>query len=245
MKLILSAGGSADAKEFAEMLRLELEYYFRDAFKNEVSGTALYVIDLDENDTADGYLKRSGRGGAILYTRNRERIALISLGERQRVLRRPFAISELVEKAGELIDILTAAENVMNTERSRAVDIGISETEKFGLVEAASITQETSDRGGAENAGNSLFFDEDGCTVYFCGEKVELTNREYELLNYLYKNRGRTVTRSEAVNEVWRYDFTGNTNIVEVYIRYLRKKLDEHFDIKLIRTVRNHGYIIK
>lgn len=82
-------------------------------------------------------------------------------------------------------------------------------------------------------------------SIDFCGNTIWLTRREYELLEYLYENRGRPVSRDEAVNNVWNYEFTGNTNLVDVYIRYLREKIDEAIGVKLICTVRNKGYMIK
>ena len=82
-------------------------------------------------------------------------------------------------------------------------------------------------------------------SVNFCGKHIVLTHREYELLEYLYKNCGRYVSRDEAVTNVWNYEFTGNTNVVDVYIRYLREKIDEVIGVKLIYTVRNKGYMIK
>lgn len=82
-------------------------------------------------------------------------------------------------------------------------------------------------------------------SVSFCGKNILLTRREYELLEYLYKNCGRAVSRNEAVTSVWNYEFTGNTNVVDVYIRYLREKIDENVGVKLIYTVRNKGYMIK
>ncbi len=81
--------------------------------------------------------------------------------------------------------------------------------------------------------------------IIFGGKNILLTKREYELLEYLYKNCGRTVSRDEAVNNVWNYEFTGNTNVVDVYIRYIRGKVDETVGVKLIYTVRNKGYMIK
>jgi hypothetical protein len=82
-------------------------------------------------------------------------------------------------------------------------------------------------------------------SVSFCGKNILLTRREYELLEYLYKNCGRAVSRNEAVTSVWNYEFIGNTNVVDVYIRYLREKIDENVGVKLIYTVRNKGYMIK
>ena len=74
---------------------------------------------------------------------------------------------------------------------------------------------------------------------------VELTKREFDLLHYLLKNKGVVVTRDMLLENVWDYDFDGGTNAVDVYIRFLRGKLDEAFDIKLIHTVRGVGYVIK
>ena len=74
---------------------------------------------------------------------------------------------------------------------------------------------------------------------------VELTKREFDLLYYLLKNKGVVVTREMLLENVWDYDFDGGTNAVDVYIRFLRTKIDEAFDIKLIHTVRGVGYVIK
>ena len=74
---------------------------------------------------------------------------------------------------------------------------------------------------------------------------LELTKREFDLLNYLLLNKGIVVTRDMLLENVWEYDFDGGTNAVDVYIRFLRSKIDEAFDIKLIHTVRGVGYVIK
>jgi len=74
---------------------------------------------------------------------------------------------------------------------------------------------------------------------------LELTKREFDLLHYLLKNKGIVVTREMLLENVWEYDFDGGTNAVDVYIRFLRSKIDEAFDIKLIHTVRGVGYVIK
>lgn len=82
-------------------------------------------------------------------------------------------------------------------------------------------------------------------TVTVGGQAVELTKREFDLLHYLLKNKGIVVTRESLMENVWDFDFDGGTNAVDVYIRFLRGKLDEAFDIKLIHTVRGVGYVIK
>lgn len=77
------------------------------------------------------------------------------------------------------------------------------------------------------------------------GKAVELTKREFDLLHYLMINKGLVVTREALLENVWDYDFDGGTNAVDVYIRFLRGKIDEVFDIKLIQTVRGVGYVIR
>lgn len=87
--------------------------------------------------------------------------------------------------------------------------------------------------------------DEDRHEVTVNGEAVELTNREFELLHTLMKNKNIVLDREKLMNEVCGYDYVGETNIIDVYVRYLRTKIDDHYGIKLIRTVRGVGYVIK
>ncbi len=87
--------------------------------------------------------------------------------------------------------------------------------------------------------------DEDRHEVTVEGEIVELTNREFELLHTLMKNRNIVMDREKLMNQVCGYDYIGETNIIDVYVRYIRTKLDDRFGIKLIHTVRGVGYIIK
>ncbi|MFX3635226.1 MAG: response regulator transcription factor [Candidatus Pristimantibacillus sp.] len=74
---------------------------------------------------------------------------------------------------------------------------------------------------------------------------IELTPREFELLVYLVENKNDEKSREDILSEVWGYDFIGETNLVDVYIRYLRQKLDKGYRHKLIHTVRGVGYMIK
>ena len=77
------------------------------------------------------------------------------------------------------------------------------------------------------------------------GEEVQLTKKEYSLLEYLLRNKRNVLTRDQILQEVWGYDYTGDTNVVDVYIRYLRAKIDDHFNVKYIYTGRGVGYAIK
>jgi len=74
------------------------------------------------------------------------------------------------------------------------------------------------------------------------GRRIDLTPREFALLEYLMRNAGRPVTRAMIIEHVWNFSFDTMTNVVDVYINYLRKKVDQGFENKLIHTVRNVGY---
>mgnify|MGYP000989381107 CR=1 FL=1 len=77
------------------------------------------------------------------------------------------------------------------------------------------------------------------------GDHIDLTKTEYDLLEYLLKNKGLVLTRDQIINQVWGYDFVGDTNVLDVYIRYLRNKIDYPYETNLIHTVRGVGYTIK
>ena len=81
--------------------------------------------------------------------------------------------------------------------------------------------------------------------VDLLGESIELTKTEYSLLEYLAFNAGLVMTRDQIIEQVWGYDYVGDTNILDVYIKYLRNKLDNTENIKLIKTVRGVGYTLK
>nr|WP_320147320.1 response regulator transcription factor [uncultured Anaeromusa sp.] len=77
------------------------------------------------------------------------------------------------------------------------------------------------------------------------GQLIELTKKEYDLLEYLVRNKHVVLDREHILQEVWGYEYMGDTNVVDVYIRYLRSKLDERFGEKYIHTVRGVGYVVK
>ncbi|MBR4861156.1 MAG: response regulator transcription factor [Firmicutes bacterium] len=77
------------------------------------------------------------------------------------------------------------------------------------------------------------------------GRGISLSAKEFALLEYLLRNRDRVLSRDQIENNLWNFDYEGGTNAVDVYIRYLRKKIDEDFDRKLIHTVRGVGYVLR
>ncbi len=81
--------------------------------------------------------------------------------------------------------------------------------------------------------------------VHVKGNLVNLTKREFDLLEYLLKNKNIVLSRETILQNIWGYDFSGGTNAVDVYIRYLRSKIEEPYKEKYIHTVRGVGYVIK
>ena len=82
-------------------------------------------------------------------------------------------------------------------------------------------------------------------TVTVRGNDVSLTSREFQLLEYMMENEGIVFSRETLLSNVWGYDYMGETNVVDVYIRYLRQKIDEAYDLKTLHTVRGVGYVMK
>jgi DNA-binding response OmpR family regulator len=79
-------------------------------------------------------------------------------------------------------------------------------------------------------------------TVHRAGREIELTRREFGLLEYFMRNAGRRITRNMIIENVWKLAPDTATNVVDVYVNYLRRKIDEEADVKLIRTIRGVGY---
>lgn len=90
-----------------------------------------------------------------------------------------------------------------------------------------------------------LVLDKGRRQVNYQDNQIDLTKREFDLLEYLMENKGMVVSRDTLLENVWGYDYEGETNAVDVYIRFLRSKIDQVYDIKLIKTVRGVGYVIR
>jgi two-component system, OmpR family, response regulator len=101
-----------------------------------------------------------------------------------------------------------------------------------------------SDRQGTRLQLADLELDEDTHEVFRAGQVVELTNTEFRLLRYLLMNAGRVLSRSQILDHVWKYDFGGDASVLETYISYLRRKVDQA-EPSLIHTVRGVGYVCR
>ncbi|QDH20149.1 response regulator transcription factor [Saccharibacillus brassicae] len=94
-------------------------------------------------------------------------------------------------------------------------------------------------------SAGSLRLNEQTREVYRGERRIDLTPREFDLLVFLLRNQRQVLSREQIIREVWGYDYAGDTNVVDVYIRYVRKKIDEDGLPELIYTVRGVGYVLK
>ena len=115
--------------------------------------------------------------------------------------------------------------------------------------ENASGSDDTAHEAGNKQEGihrwKGLVLDEKKHRVTYDGKEITLTNREFEMLKVFLTNQDIVMTRDTLLEKVCGYDYVGETNIVDVYVRFLRTKIDEVFDVKMIETVRGVGYVIK
>lgn len=215
-----------DEEKLARFVELELTY----------EG---YEVTKAYNGRTGSELAQSGRFDLILLD-----IMLPELNGME-VLRRLRRVSSVP------VIMLTARDGV--TDKVAGLDLGADDyiTKPFAIEELLARIRTAlrkSAPAARENevlSAQNVSLDLKRHTVTVGGQAVELTKREFDLLHYLLKNKGIVVTRESLMENVWDFDFDGGTNAVDVYIRFLRGKLDEAFDIKLIHTVRGVGYVIK
>lgn len=113
------------------------------------------------------------------------------------------------------------------------------------LARVRALTRRSTDDRGAEITYADLRLDPVAHKVWRAGEEIDLTSKEYALLEYLMRNAEQTLTRTMIAEHVWDYTFDSFTNIIDVYVNYLRKKVDKDYAKKLIHTVRGVGYVLK
>lgn len=147
--------------------------------------------------------------------------------------------------------LLTARDNV--ADKVAGLDAGANDyvTKPFAIEELLARIRanlrrsESKGKSAARWTAGEVTLDGDSRSVTVKGEPVELTRREFDLLRCLLEHRGKVLSRSSLLNMVWGYDYAGETNTVDVYIRFLRSKIDEVYGLHLIETVRGVGYVIR
>ena len=148
--------------------------------------------------------------------------------------------------------MLTAKGDV--TDKVAGLDMGANDymTKPFAIEELlARIRVALKSRSGESKKNDGLLshgkltVDPAARQVSFDGEPVSLTKKEFDLLAFLLKNKNRAVPREELLSAVWDYDYAGDTNVVDVYVRYLRQKVEEPLELRFIETVRGVGYMVR
>ena len=145
--------------------------------------------------------------------------------------------------------MLTAKDSVMD--RVQGLDAGADDylTKPFAYDELSARLRALLRRNSEKRQNvlilSDLVMDLPAHRVSRAGKEITLTSKEYALLEYMLRNQGQALTRSQIADHVWNYNFDYDSNIVDVYIRYLRNKIDKEYANPLIHTVRGYGYVIK
>lgn len=145
--------------------------------------------------------------------------------------------------------LLTAKDNV--SDRVNGLDAGADDylTKPFSFEELLArirvMLRRLGDRTDNCCRIDDLIVDCDSRSVTRNGAPIQLSAKEFAILEYLACNKGIVLSRDKIEQHIWNYDYSGGSNVVDVYIRYLRKKIDDGFDKKLIHTVRGAGYVLK
>lgn len=144
---------------------------------------------------------------------------------------------------------LTALDSIQD--RIDGLDLGADDylVKPFDMAELlARIRAATRKYGGQKTTvltAADLTLDTVSHAVTRAGQAINLSAKEYAILEYLLRNKGAVLSRAQLENHIWNYDYAGGSNVVDVYIAYLRKKVDNPFDKKLIHTVRGAGWVLR
>ena len=162
-----------------------------------------------------------------------------------------LAVLRTLRQRGDATPVLLLTARDAVPDRVKGLDSGANDylVKPFSLEElAARLRALTRTRYGQASAALTvadLTLDSASHTVTRGGRPITLSAKEFQLLEYLMHNQGRVLSREQIENHIWNFDYEGGTNVVDVYISYLRKKIDGGQAVKLIHTVRSRGYVLK
>lgn len=145
--------------------------------------------------------------------------------------------------------LLTARDSIVD--RVKGLDIGADDylTKPFSYDELSARVRAMLRRGGEEKTTTlslaDLSMDTLTRTVTRGGKEIELTSKEFALLEYFLRHPGQVFTREQIIGHIWNFDFDNDSNIVDVYVRYLRRKIDDDSATPLIHTIRGTGYTLR
>lgn len=162
-----------------------------------------------------------------------------------------YEILELMRKKGIQTPVifLTAKDTI--EDKVKGLDLGANDylVKPFSFRELMArlrvMTRTSTGNQTNRYEAGDLLLDTGEHKVTRAGQEIRLTAREYALLEVLIRNKNKVMTRDQIENSLWNFDYEGGTNVIDVYIRYLRKKIDEPFEVKLIHTIRGTGYALR
>ncbi|REK54091.1 MAG: DNA-binding response regulator [Thermobacillus sp.] len=165
-----------------------------------------------------------------------------------------WEVCERIRKSGSKVPILMLTAKDEVKDRVKGLDLGADDylVKPFALEELLARVRALLRRGsgGAETSGGRLVFEDlvldlDSREAIRGGRTFELTSKEFDLLHLFMSNPRRVLTRETIMEKIWGYDYSGESNVLEVYIAMLRQKLEEGGEKRLIQTVRGTGYVLK
>lgn len=113
------------------------------------------------------------------------------------------------------------------------------------MARVRAIVRRGGERASSVMTAGDLELDSTSRVVRRSGQEINLTAKEFDILEYLMQNKGRVLSRDKLANHIWNYDYDGGSNVIDVYIHHLRKKVDGDFEEKKIITVKGVGYMVK
>lgn len=163
-----------------------------------------------------------------------------------------FAAVRRMRQRGDRTPVLFLTARDSIADRVAGLDLGANDylVKPFSFEELTARIRVMTRAGVSGNPGSvftcgDLTLDEGAHTVTRGGRPIELSAKEFAVLDYLIRNKGTVLSRAAIENHIWSFDWEGGTNVVDVYMSYLRRKVDAEFDTRLIRTVRGAGWVLR
>ena len=162
-----------------------------------------------------------------------------------------FTAVRRMREGGDMTPVLFLTARDAVSDRVEGLDLGANDylVKPFSfdelLARIRAMTRKSAGAATSRFTCGDLVLDEAAHSVTRAGEKIELSAKEFAVLNCLIRNKGSVLSRETIENSVWNYDWEGGTNVVDVYMSYLRRKIDAGHDRKLIHTVRGVGWVLR